>query len=342
MARVIFVLFLALASLSFAFAGLPSFDACDAVVGDAETAICDRCFTLGLRGGCSACESFGGACKWFYYPSAPEQSGCGAATLTEERIFADSHAIVQHAPLLCPKDPTKAVHLPYTGPVTNKNYEEFFPKAYSSVSSFCSFPTDPYFVDTFAHSYDPHWAVDDPEGNYPRLCQISRIAFGLWTTSPVGVIATESRAFTKADLIRLADACPLRSPTKRDAEDSEVTAPKPGARSPLLTHVGRECLRAMQSAYCSTACSEYGSAEGLLCPNSNKDYLYRVCAPWTLGPSAYHGTPLKNDCPLDPNNLPWDTISDAFCDDDTFRLQGSGLFEKTFGLHDPLPEQNNN
>jgi len=337
MARVIVALLLA-AMAAFAVATLvPSFDVCDAVEGAAESAICDRCYTLGVRGGCSACESFGGACKWFYYPDAPEQSACGAGTLTEARILAEDGAVVIHAPLLCPKDPRNATHLPYVPPVENKNYEDFFPKAYSSISSFCEFPTDPYFVDTFAHSNEPHWTVDDPEGEYPRLCEISRTAFGLWTTGNVGVFTAETRAFTKADLVTLSANCPVRGPTKRDVEDEEVATPG-SSRSPLKTLVGRECVRAMQAAYCTTACPAYGVAEGLLCPNRNKDYLYRVCAPWTAGPSAYKGIPLKNNCPLDPNNLPWDTVNDAFCDDDTFRLQGSGLFEHVFGLHDPLPK----
>jgi len=306
-----------------------SFDICSSLaITDDEYELCLRCNTLGRRGGCSSCESFGGVCKWFYDSAFHESSTCGPSSMTDERLH-EVESTLSHAPGLCPSDPTKAEHLVITSDDADLvGFQEYFPKAYSTGSGFCHFPTDPYFVDTFAHSYEAdHWSNDNPEGDYPRLCEVTRLSMGLWVTASAQPFFNESRAWDKESLRNKLSSC---IPIKRGLEDLAVTS------NPWGSLRGLECIRAMQSAYCTVACSEYNSAEGRLCTNKNRDYLYRVCDIWTAGPGAYTGSPARNGCPLDPNNLPWDTVTDAFCDDDTFRLQPTFAFELKFGLHDPL------
>jgi hypothetical protein len=203
-----------------------------------------------------------------------------------------------------------------------KFFQEFFLKTYTNEGSFCSFPTEPFMVDTFSHSDVPlHFGKD--EARFPRMCEVVRKSFGLWPAANGPSFYSELRAFDKPSLLALVNT---------------LCFPAPGIipSDPYSTSMGRECIRAMQSAYCSTGCTEYGKAQGRLCPNRYRDYLYRVCAPWTAGMLAYNPVsgPLKNGCPLDPNNLPWDGTHDAFCDEDVFHLQGSSFFEDFFGLND--------
>jgi len=117
---------------------------------------------------------------------------------------------------------------------------------------------------------------------------------------------------TEADLLKVVSGGRCRSTT-----------------NPYSTAHGRECIRRMQSAYCSQACPEYGKAQGLFCPGEHMEYLYNVCQDWSNG---IGGVPFKG-CPLDPSNLAWDDTEDRFCDDDLQNVHHSGFFESEFGLY---------
>jgi len=336
-------------------------DHCGTLTGE-QNALCLRCRTLGRRGGCSSCESFGGSCRWLVSNDEPQSATCVSDSVDIEYLNElwkgiGAKLFYRHAPEMCPKNPDLAHPIQFRDPATKTKVkaQQLFPFAVDSDNahhSFCDFPTNPYYVDRWAHSYDGFLKPID--GHHPHMCEISRLHLGVWYGSPEESMPSwwlENRAVDKKSLQYLISNYCKNPCFKRDgsgckrnvSEVADSASLVVRSTNPWTSYKSLECIRAIQSAYCSVACPAYNKAQGRLCANTKHfRYLYDVCEPWTYGYSEYVANgynPLKNNCPLDPNNLPWDQFSDAFCDDDPFRLDASGYFEKTFGLWDPLEDE---
>jgi hypothetical protein len=110
------------------------------------------------------------------------------------------------------------------------------------------------------------------------------------------------------------------------------------SESPLRTGIGRECMRLMQTAFCSSSCPAYGSAKGRPC--FNWDAMFRACGKWASATTriSLDTASVDNGCPLDPNNIPKASSLEAKCDNET-PITYTGLWEATFGLYDPLPAE---
>jgi hypothetical protein len=175
--------------------------------------------------------------------------------------------------------------------------------SFSFESKFCDFPIEPYHVDRFANA--PSLTAYNRLSSTP--CYVANTQFGLIPG-----------AKTSAELKAL-----IQSKCRSNID-------------PLATESGRQCMRLMQSAYCSASCPPYGEPRGRPC--FNWELLFRACAPWS-SPSErliFDTAPLFNGCPLDPNNILQAYPNEVKCDPE-MSIKPSGLWEENFGLYDPLP-----
>eukprot|EP01128_Nolandella_sp_AFSM9_P001974 TRINITY_DN12377_c0_g1_i1.p1 TRINITY_DN12377_c0_g1~~TRINITY_DN12377_c0_g1_i1.p1 ORF type:complete len:335 (+),score=84.58 TRINITY_DN12377_c0_g1_i1:85-1005(+) len=287
----------------------------------AATALDDYCEDIGTRGGCAGCEA-AVDCTWCGKARDTMDSQCFAGAscdATSEYTLSASQG------RLCPSDPSE-----YQAPIRNFAFdptnEEMIKNSLRYTSfhdeNFCGFGFD-FPVDRWAFSnqfnsdahtsdsvcgYTNNYFGFPMNGNQKRACKraVGNDSFnGLKISS-------------KEELIdAVADYCDV-------IEDSNQPI------NPYQSEEGIECVRLLKQAYCSVGCSDYNTAAGRPCMDSN-DYLelVRLCPYEDNGCSA---------CPLDPTNLLalFGNGEPSACDSNLRAIEETTLFGDEFGLHDGL------
>jgi hypothetical protein len=261
------------------------------------------CVGLGERSGCSGCVGTKGTCTWCSDPNNDAVGACvlaGRGTTCGTDVLSTRISGWEEGNHNCPSNPLAEPKLNGKS-LSAKHREHSFSFAFDS--QFCDFPTEPWFVDKWS--------------NAPALT-----AFTLTSSSPCSLVNTHFGLFpgakTKEDMLELVD------------ENCRTDT------NPLASGRGRECMRLMQSAYCSANCPAYGSPRGRPC--FDWDNLFRACGAWAspFDRIPLDVDPLNNGCPLDPNNLLKAASFEAKCDPNMTVVKYSGLWEETFGLYEPL------
>jgi hypothetical protein len=263
------------------------------------------CVGVGERSGCSGCAATNGTCTWC---ADPNNQALGACVILERGATCGTDVLKTRISTwepsnhLCPKDFIQERR--QKGKNIHHSHREWsFSEAH--VSNFCQFPQSPYVVDRWAGAR----GLSASTLRTQTTCAAVNSHFGLLPG-----------AMNKTHFLKLVgDNC-------RSSEN------------PLLTGIGRECMRLMQTAYCSSFCPQYGSPRGRPC--FDWDTMFRACGKWATPTSRidFDTAPLENGCPLDPNNIPKASVIEKKCDPFT-PIVYSGLWEETFGLYTPIPKQ---